>query len=96
MMSAIRDERTRTENEVALLVPRLDCEVALIAGARERFIERGSFPLVSGPGVIALCEDKLETNRFLADCGLGCRERGCHSPRPTWRSIAVQSRPPLW
>jgi hypothetical protein len=31
----------------------------LIAGARERFIERGSFPLVSGPGVIALCEDKL-------------------------------------
>ena len=26
-------------------MPRLDCEVALIAGARERFIERGSFPL---------------------------------------------------
>jgi carbamoyl-phosphate synthase large subunit len=68
------------ENDVGLLVPRLDCEVALIASARERFIAVGTFPVVSEPRVLAMCEDKLEANRFLANCGL-------RTPR-TWMSLA--------
>ena len=77
------------DNDVSLLVPRLDCEVAVIASNRERFLEIGTFPVVSEPRLISLCDDKWEVNRFLADCGL-------RAPR-TWLSpsealVALENR----
>ena len=68
------------KNDVRLLVPRLDREYVVVAGERERFLALGTFPVVSEPPVLALCEDKVETNRFLARCGL-------RAPR-TWLSLA--------
>lgn len=73
-----------SENDVGLLVARLDCEIALLARARERFLAVGTFPVVSEPRVIALCEDKLDANRFLADCGL-------RTPK-TWLSLVEARR----
>jgi carbamoyl-phosphate synthase large subunit len=58
------------ENDVGVLVPRLDREYAVLAGQRGRFLALGTVPIVSEPRILELCEDKLATNRFLADCGL--------------------------
>jgi carbamoyl-phosphate synthase large subunit len=58
------------DNEIGLLVSRHGGELALLANHRERFLEVGTVPVVSNPNIIALCEDKWEANRFLADCGL--------------------------
>jgi carbamoyl-phosphate synthase large subunit len=67
------------ENDVGLLVPRLDREYAVLAGQRARFLALGTVPIVSEPGILELCEDKLATNHFLADCGL-------RTPK-TWLSL---------
>lgn len=68
------------ENDVGLLVPRLDREFLALAGERARFVALGTVPVVSELRVLTLCEDKAETNRFLAHCGL-------RTPR-TWLSLA--------
>jgi carbamoyl-phosphate synthase large subunit len=68
------------ENDVGLLVPRLDREYAVLASHRARFLELGTVPIVSEPRNLALCEDKVATNQFLNDCGL-------RTPR-TWLSLA--------
>jgi carbamoyl-phosphate synthase large subunit len=68
------------EHDVALLVPRLDQEYAVLAGQRARFIALGTVPVVSEPHVLALCQDKVASNQFLADCGL-------RTPS-TWLSLA--------
>ena len=72
------------ENDVGLLVPRLDGEYVVLAGVRDRFLTLGTVPVVSEPRVLALCEDKVATNQFLADCGL-------RTPR-TWLSLAEARR----
>jgi carbamoyl-phosphate synthase large subunit len=74
------------ENEVGLLVPRLDREFVVLAAERARFLALGTVPVVSEPHVLALCEDKADTNRFLAECGL-------RTPR-TWLSL-VEARQAL-
>ena len=68
------------DNDVGLLVPRLDREYVVLAGDRARFLALGTVPVVSESHVLALCEDKVATNHFLAECGL-------RTPR-TWLSLA--------
>jgi len=67
------------ENDVGLLVPRLDREYAVLASQRARFLELGAVPIVSERRIIELCEDKVATNHFLTDCGL-------RTPK-TWLSL---------
>ena len=74
------------ENDVGLLVPRLDREYTVLADHRARFLALGTVPVVSEPRILELCEDKMATNQFLADCGL-------RTPR-TWLSL-VEARQAL-
>ena len=74
------------KNDVGLLVPRLDPEYAVLAGQRARFLALGTVPIVSEPRILELCEDKVATNHFLADCGL-------RTPR-TWLTL-VEARQAL-
>ena len=67
------------ENDVGLLVPRLDREYAVLAGHRARFLALGTAPVVSELRILELCEDKVATNRFLTDCGV-------RTPK-TWLSL---------
>ena len=67
------------DNDVGLLIPRLDREYAVLAGQRARFTALGTVPVVSEPRVLALCEDKVASNQFLAGCGV-------RTPR-TWVSL---------
>lgn len=53
------------KHRVDLLIPLIDTELALIAGARERFSELGCRAVISSPAVIATCRDKLATYRML-------------------------------
>jgi carbamoyl-phosphate synthase large subunit len=58
------------ENQVGLLVPALEPELALLAKHHQRFLEVGTRPVVSSADVVAICYDKLATDRFLESCGL--------------------------
>lgn len=58
----------------ALLLPGLDVELPPLAGHQERFRAAGVVPVVSGPEVVELCDDKLATYEFL-------RRHGFAAPR---------------
>lgn len=57
-------------HNVALLVPTIDPELQPLADARDRFAETGTCVAVSGPELISMARDKLETARFLAAHGI--------------------------
>ena len=58
------------ENRVGMVIPALEAELPLLAVHRSRFADIGTLPLVSAQDVIAKCNDKLESARFLESCGL--------------------------
>jgi carbamoyl-phosphate synthase large subunit len=66
---------------VRLLISVNDLELAGLAREAPRFRAGGTIPVVASPPVIALCQDKWETYRFL---------RSCDIPTPnTYRSLAA-------
>lgn len=58
---------------ISLVVPTRDAELALLAGAAERFLRAGVRVVVSPEGGIALCRDKRSFGEF-------CRARGFATP----------------
>jgi len=54
---------------VDLVVPLIDWELALLAGASRAFAEAGSRMLISSPEVVGICRDKLATADFLTAHG---------------------------
>ncbi len=62
------------QREIGLLVPLLDWELAILAGARERFAAAGTRVLVSSPPVVAICRDKQQTFEFLKSHGFDTPE----------------------
>ena len=55
--------------QVRLLFPGLDAELPVLSRHREAFASIGVTVVVSDEGVVALCDDKLATARFLQDQG---------------------------
>lgn len=53
----------------ALLFPGLDAELPVLAREAPRIREAGTLPIVSSPEVVAICDNKLETFRFLREHG---------------------------
>jgi carbamoyl-phosphate synthase large subunit len=53
-------------NEIGLVVPTIDTELAPLAAARAQFQERGIVVSVSSPALIAACRDKRQTGHLLA------------------------------
>jgi carbamoyl-phosphate synthase large subunit len=53
------------EHRVALMVPTIDTELAVLANARDAFAAIGTTVAVSGPQTIALSSDKVLTNGWL-------------------------------
>ncbi len=58
------------EYKIKVLIPALEPELPLLARHRARFLEIGTFPLVSSLKVIDTCYDKLRTANFLDRAGL--------------------------
>ncbi|MFD1794969.1 ATP-grasp domain-containing protein [Paracoccus aurantiacus] len=65
-----RIEEITRRNNIRLIVPTIDTELAAYAGAAERLAEAGARVHVSPPGVIAAVRDKLQTMRVLAEAGV--------------------------
>lgn len=74
---------------VDLVVPLIDWELALLAGAREAFAEAGSRMLLSSPEVVGICRDKLGTHDFLT-------AHGFDTPKVLTYEDALQARFPLF
>ncbi len=53
------------QHQVGLLISLNDLELPLIAQHRDRFLEIGTFPMISDPETIDLCFDKWKTYQFL-------------------------------
>lgn len=64
-------ELCRTEG-VNLLFPGLDAELPVLSVVREAFAASGVTAIVSGPRVVAICDDKLLTAGFLHEHGFPC------------------------
>ncbi|MDY0169946.1 MAG: ATP-grasp domain-containing protein [Thermoguttaceae bacterium] len=58
------------EYDIRLLVSLNDLELPVLAAQRQRFLDRGTIPVVSEPNVIDTCFDKWKTADFLLDNGL--------------------------
>lgn len=58
------------ENDIGLIVPTIDTELAAYAAAADRLAGLGAFVHVSPPEVIAVVRDKLQTMQVLADAGV--------------------------
>lgn len=54
---------------VNLIVPTIDLELPVYAAARDDFVRLGATVAVSSPDMIAICADKVLTNRWLQDNG---------------------------
>lgn len=65
----------------ALLFPGLDAELPVLAREAPRIRDAGTIPVVSSPEVIAICDDKLATARFLQENGF-----------PTPRTLPLSER----
>ncbi|HRZ25804.1 MAG TPA: ATP-grasp domain-containing protein [Spirochaetota bacterium] len=52
-------------NEITAILSLFDVDLPVLAMARERFIAESIFPIVSAYNVIAICNDKWETYKFL-------------------------------
>lgn len=58
------------EKEVALVIPTLDTELAVLSGLRASFLVRGTTIVVSDAHLIGICHDKRKTASFFAEMGL--------------------------
>ncbi|MDZ8050444.1 MAG: ATP-grasp domain-containing protein [Aulosira sp. ZfuVER01] len=58
------------QHQVRLLIPLLDLELPLLARQRDRFLEVGTFPVISSPEVIDTCFDKWATFELLTNWGI--------------------------
>ena len=56
-------------NRCSLIFPGLDAELPFLSREVSRFKEIGTTPIVSSPDVVDICDDKLETYRFLVTHG---------------------------
>jgi carbamoyl-phosphate synthase large subunit len=64
------------ENNVRLLVPNIDPELAPLAAHRDQFARAGTKVLVSTPEVIEIGEDKLKTHHWLTEHGFPTVRQG--------------------
>lgn len=64
------------ENEIDLVIPTIDTELAMYADSRDEFRAIGTRIAVSSPEVIAICNDKISTHRWLKQEGLPTVEQG--------------------
>jgi len=55
---------------IKLLVSLFDLELPILAANRKKFLDIGTFPLVSSPEVNEICFDKQKSNKFCNDIGL--------------------------
>ncbi len=55
---------------IDLLIPLIDQELPLMAGAVDRFAERGCCALISSESVVQVCRDKIATSRALKAAGI--------------------------
>jgi carbamoyl-phosphate synthase large subunit len=69
---------------IDLLIPLIDDELPKLAAARQRFTRSGCCALISSPGVVSICRDKIATFDFLT-------ENGIDTPQ-TWRASDVLKR----
>ena len=58
------------DQEVALVIPTLDTELAILAHLRASFLARGTTIVVSDGNLIGICRDKRKTASFFAQMGL--------------------------
>ena len=56
--------------DVGMVVPLIDPELPVLAGARERFLAEGIIPVISDPATIAISNDKRVTERFFRENGI--------------------------
>ncbi|HYR95795.1 MAG TPA: ATP-grasp domain-containing protein [Candidatus Binatus sp.] len=56
--------------DVVLVVPTIDTELPVLAGARDAFARSGVLVAVSGPATVDIAFDKAETAAFLARAGI--------------------------
>lgn len=83
LLKLVRRER------IDLLIPLIDSELPLIAACADRFAECGCRALISSPGVVETCHDKLLTFRALTEAGID-------TPR-TWSWVeAMKMRRPAF
>ncbi len=71
----------------ALVFPGLDAELPVLASNRQRFEDAGVTCVVSDPAVIQICDDKLETSRFLKRHGLPAPRTCAASDRSAWGDV---------
>jgi carbamoyl-phosphate synthase large subunit len=57
------------DNRVRLLIPTIDTDLLVLSRDSRRFADLGCRVLVSQPGVVALCQDKRKTCKFLVQNG---------------------------
>jgi len=57
-------------NQIQLVVPTIDTELAVFADNAERFLEIGCRLLISSPKLVAACRDKWNTSLIFADKGI--------------------------
>ncbi len=69
---------------IDMLIPLVDHELYVLAGAIDRFASAGCLALVSSPEVVGVCRDKLAMYRFL-------QQRGIDTPE-TWPAEEVLER----
>jgi carbamoyl-phosphate synthase large subunit len=69
---------------VRLLIPTVDLDLKILSENRETFARLGCRVLVSDPNVIAICQDKRKTFRFL-------RQQGFDTPETMTIASALQS-----
>lgn len=58
------------ENEIKLIIPTIDTELAVLAASRQRFSEYGIEIMVSDEWFISLCRDKRRTMEFFECIGI--------------------------
>jgi len=78
LLKLVRRER------IDLLVPLIDNELPVLAESRDKFRQLGCAPMISSPGVIRICRDKIMTNEFLL-------RHAIDTPK-TWRPASLQAK----
>lgn len=57
-------------NQIGLVIPTIDPELLVLAGAKKRFAESGVQLVVSEPDLVTVCRDKRKTHSFFTERGL--------------------------
>jgi len=80
--------------ECSMLFPGLDAELLPLARATDRFTSNGVCAVVSGPDIVAICDDKLATAQFLTSHGFPAPMTGLLSePIPGGMPFPVVLKP---